>query len=271
MISPYHIVKNGIKKYKNHWKEIFLFSFILSLTGSLATLLLFIQGNALWGNTNSLNYIFTIFYFLLTFNAIFIFINSIKYLINSKKVKFKNLFSNFKIKTIINLILLSLILLTVFSVTYVFPNLILATIAEIVGPGILNIILFITSIIFMAIGVFIIIYLNFAHMVIIDDTKNSFKNIINKSWYLVKNNWWSVFFNRSVLVLFNLVFSYLTILLFVRIIPISWIETLYNQNIITIPLIITYLLSVLIFSTILSFINLPYEASFYSLYKEAKK
>lgn len=268
MITPYHIVKDAIQKQKKNWKELLIFSFVLSLTATLATLVLFIQTMEVWGAGD---FAFTILYGLLTFNALFLFINIFTFLIRKSKSSLKNLFGNFRIKIVFHLILLSIMLITIFSLCYVFPNLILGTIAEIIGPGIMNLLLFATNIIIMGIGLFLIIYLNFAHLSIIDESENSFSKIINKTWFLVKGNWWSVFFNRAALILFNLGFSYLMVFAFARLIPIQWIETLFGQYIIPTPLMITFLLSALIFSTILIFINLPYESSFYDLYREAKK
>lgn len=279
MITPYHIFKKIYHDDRSLWKEILLYSFLLSITFVFSSFLFFLKAF----NIINLPILTFILNMALSFNAIFLFINAIKYLLKKpKKKKISELFAQFEIKKIINLILLSFLYLTVFAVCFVFPNLILSQIAQIIGPGFMNFFLYVTDIILMGIGIYLIfIALAFAPMLIIDlnNKKYSFAKIINKSYQLSKKNQVSIFLNRAFLIILNFTFVWGVSRLLLSQIPnewliilseSEWLQSTNNLSLIPNTFIVAYLLSILIILFILLMINLVYESNFYLLYKKEK-
>ncbi len=279
MITPYHIFKKIYHDDKSLWKEILLYSFLLSITFVFSSFLFFLKAF----NIINLPILTFILNMVLSFNAIFLFINAIKYLLKKpKKKKISELFARFEIKKIINLILLSLLYLTIFAVCFVFPNLILSQIAQIIGPGFMNFFLYVTDIILMAIGFYLIfIALAFAPILIIDlnNKKYTFNKIIKKSHQLSKKNQVSIFLNRIFLIILNFSFIWGVSNLLLSQMPdewliilseAEWLQSTNNFSLIPISFIIAYLLSILIIFFILLIINLVYESNFYLLYKKRK-
>ena len=260
MITPYHIFKKIYHDDKSLWKEILLYSFLLSITFVFSSFLFFLKAF----NIINLPILTFILNMVLSFNAIFFFINAIKYLLKKpKKKKISELFARFEIKKIINLILLSLLYLTIFAVCFVFPNLILSQIAQIIGPGFMNFFLYVTDIILMAIGFYLIfIALAFAPILIIDlnNKKYTFNKIIKKSHQLSKKNQVSIFLNRIFLIILNFSFIWGVSNLLLSQMPdewliilseAEWLQSTNNFSLIPISFIIAYLLSILIIFFIL--------------------
>src|SRR6056297_1705889 len=279
MITHYHIFKKIYHDDKSLWKEILLYSFLLSITFVFSSFLFFLKAF----NIINLPILTFILNMVLSFNAIFLFINAIKYLLKKpKKKKISELFARFEIKKIINLILLSLLYLTIFAVCFVFPNLILSQIAQIIGPGFMNFFLYVTDIILMGLGIYLIfIALAFAPMLIIDlnNKKYNFNKIIKKSHQLSKKNQVSIFLNRIFLIILNFSFIWGVSNLLLSQMPdewliilseAEWLQSTNNFSLIPISFIIAYLLSILIIFFILLIINLVYESNFYLLYKKRK-
>jgi hypothetical protein len=265
MISPLFILKKIRNDYKDKWKELFTLSFALSLTGVLASLLYFIQIE-MSGNLNY-NYIYTLAYIILSFNAFFIFINFIKFLYKNKKQSYLEIFANFKIKITVNLILISIVLFTIFSCCFTFPLLIFPTINSLIVSEALALLLIVTTIILGLIGISLFTLLSFSPIIAITGKEYKLTIILQSSYQIVRKSFFQVFGHKLLITTFNLGMTSLTYILFIKFAPLEWFIRIEETGITPIGFTISYLLLSLLVYTIVIFVNLPYETSLYKAYK----
>jgi len=262
MISPLFLLKRTIHDYKHHWKKIFTISFVLALTATFALLLFFIQDNL-----DQINIIYSILYFLLGFNAIFVFINFINYLYKNEKQSYLKIFTYFKSKTAVYLILLAILIFTIFSFSFTFPLLIFPIIYNTVNSELLGIILIITTIILILIGIILITFMAFSAIIAITEPDKTLNEIVKRSYYIVRKSFFAILGQKALIVFVNLLITTSTYKLFIILSPQEWFISIQETGSAPISFTISYLLISLIIYTIVIFINLPYEMILYKTYK----
>lgn len=266
MNSPIFILKKIYSDYKDKWIKLITLSFILSITAILGSLLYFVQIEM--GENLNYNFVYTLLYILLSFNAFFVFINFIKFLYQNKKQSYLETLSNFKIKTAVNLILISIILFTVFSCCFTFPLLIFPTIYSLVVSDALGYLLIATTIILAIIGISLFTLLSFSPIIAITGKEDKLSIIIKSSYQIVRKSFFQILGHKTLITLFNLGMTSLSYILFIRFAPIEWFISIEETGFTPIGFTISYLLLSLVIYTIVIFINLPYETVLYKAYKK---
>lgn len=266
MNSPIFILKKIYNDYKDKWIKLITLSFILSLTAVLGSLLYFVQIEM--SENLNYNFIYTLLYIVLSFNAFFVFINFIKFLYQNKKQSYLEILSNFKIKTAVNLILISIILFTIFSCCFTFPLLIFPTIYSLVVSDALGILLIATTIILGLIGISLFTLFSFSPIIAITGKEDKLSTIIKSSYQIVRKSFFQILGHKTLITIFNLGMTSLSYILFIKIAPIEWFISIEETGFTPIGFTISYLLLSLIVYTIVISINLPYETVLYKAYKK---
>lgn len=272
MITPWTIIKLSYANYRNYWKEILLFTSLMTLSSVMIFILYFIRA-AYPVNSLSISFMFWIFLPLLTLNLLFMYVNFIHFLYNPQHhASLGQLFKNWRWDIILKTFWLFLIFVMIFSVGFTFPLLILNTLINLFNNVLLNILYWIITGILIGLAIMFFNYLQFAYTLAILRKNDNIKTVLRDSYLLIKNRWWNALFNQVfVILLTGSIFKGL-MNLFITLYP--------NENMILIKnnqlqIASVFLVSYLLIYTILIFMNLnltlSYNLEFFKIYEKTKK
>jgi hypothetical protein len=219
MITPLQIIKATWQSYQNHWKTIFLYTGLATFSSSLIFIIYFIRLAS--PNENlALNIFFVILLPILALNVIFLYINLLHFLYKDQAEKqLSHLFANFQWRQIGRLMVLFALFLSIFSVCFTFPLLVLNSIAIIFQNTILTWISWFMSAVLIILGIIIFNYLQFTYPLAILKENDNIKTILGKSYLLIKQRWWSALINQSIIILVVSIISSGLFYLFITLYP----------------------------------------------------